>query len=183
MEGFISLLIAVFTIMIIVMVERFMYSLQPSKQKIIDYQKELDKMDANAKAEYGLDWKHNATTEIMKGRKQNKSFTLIFSGIFLAFVLIALTFFHHLSLTNIAIICISSIVLICYGLIKMAESKKLAIITLSFVFIVGTGCMYLFDMLMSASLYTYFYLCGLVALLGLLTLIPGAKKFVTKHGI
>ena len=110
--------------------------------------------------------KLDARTEILQGRKQAKSFALIFSGIFLVFVLIGLAMFISIPLSSIGIICASGIILICYGLIKIAESKKLAVIMLIFVFLIGTGMMIIFDHLMTLSPYTFFYLVGLIFVIG-----------------
>jgi len=178
MELIINSLVIIFTALVILIVEKFMYRVQPSQQRISDYQKKLDEMDANAKKEYNLDWKHDATDEIMKERKLTKCFTLIFSGAFLVFILMGLIFLVP-SFREVSIICISGIVLICYGFIKLAESKKAIVIVLAFVFIVGIGL----DYIIRLSPYSFFYLCGFIAIVGILTMIPGSKKFVMKHGI
>lgn len=172
METIINISVTCFTLLVIIFVEKLMYSKVISEQKIADYQKfiddyneVLDKMGANAKREFNLKRKHDSLTEIMQERKQAKSFTLIFSGIFLVFVLTGLAFFISVPLTSIGFICTSGIILICYGLIKIAESKKFAVAVLIFVFVLGTGMMILFDNLMKLSLYTYFYLCGIIVLI------------------
>jgi hypothetical protein len=178
METVISITVASFTLLVILIVEKIMYRVLPTKKDIVDYQRVLNEMDAKANAKHGFSWKHDAMVEIMKQRKQTKCFTLIFSGILLVIVLILLVCITTLSLINIGIICISGIVLICYGLIKIAESKKLALGVLSSVFIVGTLMMFIFDKLMAMSPYAYFYLCGLILLLGIFSLIPKFKKRV-----
>jgi|GEM_PF-1709818 len=176
METIISIAVISFTILVILIVEKIMYRVLPTKQALINYQKVLDEMDTAANAKYGFSWKHEALIEIMKQRKQSKSFALIFSGVFLVFVLILLAFITTLSFANIGIICVSGIALICYGLIKIAESKKLAAGILSFVFITGTLMMLAFDKLMTMSPYMYFYLCGLILFLGIFGLIPKLNK-------
>ena len=181
METIINISVICFTLSVIIFVEKLMYMKAIGEQKIADYQKVLDKMDKNAKIEYNLDWKHDSKTEILQGRKQAKSFTLIFSGIFLVFVLLGLAVFTSVSLTSIGFICTSGIILICYGLIKIAESKKLAVVVLLFVFVVGTLMNVAFDKLMTASPYAYFYLCGLILVLGIFTFIPQVKKFASNH--
>jgi hypothetical protein len=179
MEAFINLFVIVFTGMMILFVEKFLYTLPPSSQRLMDYQKELDKMDANLLKEYGIEDKHYAADEIMKERHLIKCFTLIFSGAFLAFVLIGLIFLMP-SFREISIICISAIVLICYGLIKVAESKKLAVAILLFVVVTTI----VIEMLMALlPVYAFFGMCVLVAFLSILTMIPGSKKFALKHGI
>ncbi|MBN2854420.1 hypothetical protein JXK06_02720 [Patescibacteria group bacterium] len=176
METAISIMVIGFVVLVIVYVEMLMHRKPITGKEISDYQKRLNEMDANAKTAYGLDWKHDALTELTGERKQAKCFTLIFSGIFLAFVLILLAFITTLSPSNIGIICGNGIALICYGLIKMSESKKLAIAVLSFVFILGTLMMFVFDKLMTMSPYAYFYLCGLILVIGIFSFVPKLKK-------
>lgn len=148
-----------------------------NKNEIEDYQKILDESDADAHINYGLEWKHDAATELAKQRKQKKALVLIFSGILIAMVSIILacttTF---LSLLNVEIACISSIVLILFGIIIVSESKKLAIGILLLVIVMGTIIMFVFDKLMTMSPYAYFYFCGLILLIALATLIPRTNK-------
>ena len=176
METIISATVISFVVLLLIYVEVLMHKKPITEKKIKDYQKKLDEMDSDVKINYGLDWKHDALTEIKKERKQTKCFTLIFSGFILFFVLILLTSITTLSLTNIGIICGSSIILICYGLIKMAEFKKTAIAILSFVVILGTLMMFVFDKLMEMSPYAYFYLCGLALAVSVLIFIPKKKN-------
>jgi hypothetical protein len=177
METTISFMVISFTILVIVYVEMVMSKRSLTAKEIADYQRMLDEMDSNAKIKYGLEFKHDAATELMEQKKQKKSFTLIFSGILLAFVFILLACMTTwLSLINTGIVCISAIILICYGLIKIAESKLLAVGVLSFVFVFGTLAMLAFDNLMAMSPYAYFYFCGLILVIGIFSLVPQAKK-------
>ena len=177
METAINFMVIGFTFLVIIYVEVFMNKKPLTEKEIADYQKILDETDARVKANYGLVWQHYAATELMEQRKQKKSYTLIFSGIILAssFILLAcVTTF--LSLINIGIVCMSGIILICYGLIKIAESKKLAIVVLSSIFIIGSLAMLALDKLMATSPYAYWYLCGLILVIGIFTLMPQTKK-------
>jgi magnesium-transporting ATPase (P-type) len=176
-EATISVLIIGFTFLVIMYVEMFMYRKSLTKKEVADYQEVLNEMDTKAEANYGLKCKHDATTELMRQRKEKKSFTLIFSGIFLAFVFILLACMTtFLTLINIGIISISGIILICYGLIKIAESKGLAIVVLSIIFIIGTVVMLAFNELMASSPYAYWYFCLLVLVIGVFSLIAQNKK-------
>ena len=181
METIINTAVICFTLSVIIFVEKLMYRAPISKQKIADYQKVLDKMDKNAKEKYGLEWNHDSLTEILKERTQSKSFTLIFSGVFLVFVLLGLATFISIPFSSIGIICMSGIILMCYGLIKISESRKFAVIVLLFVFTVGTLMNLVFTKLMTASPYAYYYLCALILVIGIFTLVPQVKKFASNH--
>ncbi|MFA6514510.1 MAG: hypothetical protein WCT50_04470 [Patescibacteria group bacterium] len=166
MELIINLVFAGFTLFVAIYVEKIMYHFPLTKKEVDEYQAMLDK----AGAKYSLPTKYDAFTELMTQRKQAKGFTLIFSGILAAIALIALAFVTNLSLLNIGIICASALILIIYGIIQMAESKKLAIVMLTFVLALGTMGRFALDELIALSPYAYFYLCGLVLLLGVFVL-------------
>jgi hypothetical protein len=165
-----------FVAAIIVYVEMFMHRKPLTEKEISDYQRTLDKINVSAKTEYGLELKYEAKTQLLESRRQTKASVLIFSGLSIALIFVLLIFIKVPSFTNIGIMCISAIMLICYGLIKMSESKKLAIGLLLFVFVFGTLVKFAFDNLMSWSPYTYFYLCGLIVILGIFSLVPKFKK-------
>jgi len=170
METLINILVLVFTASVAFIVEKIMYRHAPSQQKIADYQIELDKMDANAKIKWDLDWNHDSLTEIIKSREFIKSMVPIFSGVFLAFVFLLTIVTTRLSDANYFLMCVSALILICYGLIRMAESKKLAIGLLAFILVSGTLVDIAFDKLMVWNPYTYFYLCGLIAVIAIFIL-------------
>lgn len=176
METTISIMVIGFVAAVIVYVEMFMHRKPLTEKEISDYQRTLDKINASAKTEYGLELKYEAKTQLLESRRQTKASVLIFSGLSIALFFVLLIFIKVPSFTNIGIMCISAIMLICYGLIKMSESKKLAIGLLLFVFVFGALAKFIFDSLMSSSPYMYFYLCGLIVILGIFSLVPKLKK-------
>lgn len=176
METIISVLVIAFAIGVALYVEMFMCKKILTGQEVLDYQRELDQINAKARENYGLELKLNAETRLLESRKEKKSFVLIFSGIAIAFVLILLLFSSILSFTNIAIMCISAIMLICYGMIKMAESRKLAIALLVLILIIGILTKIAFDKAIEISPWVYLYLCILVALIGVLSLFEQKNK-------
>lgn len=169
MGNFLSILIPSFTLLVIACVHFVMGRKPLTDKEISDYQILLDEADKNAKLNYGLEWNRDAKTELMIQRQQKKCFTLIFSGIFLAFVLIALAIVSTLTNFNISLIALSAILLICYGLIMISESKKFAVSVLSFIFIAGTIAMLIFDHLILISPYAFVYLCVLIVIAGIVS--------------
>jgi hypothetical protein len=147
---------------VIAYVELFMHRKPLTEKEISDYQKTLDKIHESVKADYGLELKYEAKTQLLESRRQTKASFLIFSGLSIALIFVALIFISVPSFTNIGIMCVSAIMLICYGLIKMSESKKLAIVLLSFIFVFGTLAKFAFDELVTMSPSVYFYLCVLI---------------------
>ncbi|MFA5163454.1 MAG: hypothetical protein WC441_02895 [Patescibacteria group bacterium] len=176
METTISIMVIGFVAAVIVYVEMFMHRKPLTEKEISDYQRTLDKINASAKTNYGLELKYEAKAQLLESRRQTKASVLIFSGLSIALFFVLLIFIKVPSFTNIGIMCISAIMLICYGLIKMSESKKLAIGLLLFVFVFGTLAKFILDSLMSSSPYMYFYLCGLIVILGIFSLVPKLKK-------
>lgn len=163
METIINICVVCFTFLVIIFVEGLLYKKAIDEKRIADYQKVLDEIVKKVKTKHNLDWKYDARAEILKERNQTKSFIFIFSGIFLAFILIGLSIFASpIPTTNIMIICISSFFLICFGLIKTAESRKSAIIILLAILIVVVGLIKFIDSLMTMPSYPYLYFCGLM---------------------
>ena len=167
METTISIMVAGFVVLTIVYVEMFMRRKPLTEKEISDYQKVLDKINASAKNKYGLELKYEAKAQLLESRRQTKASVLIFAGMLVALTLVLLIFIKIPSLTNIGIMCISAIMLICYGLIKISESKKLAIVILSFIFVFGTLAKFAFDKLMAISPSVYFYLCLLIVIVSI----------------
>ena len=153
-----------------------MYRKPLSINRILEYQKQLDESDKRSYEEYALNFRHFAFTELMNQRKQNKGFVGTFSGVALVVILMLLAFITTLDLSSIGIICISSLILMCYGIIKLSEKKYFAFVLLLSIFILATFANYVFSGLVLGSSYTYYYLCGLIVLLGSMTFFKKIKK-------
>ena len=176
METIINCAIIFYTIFMVVFIEKIMHRKLLTINRIFDYQKVLDDSDRKAFEKYGLTWKHDAFTEIMKQRKQTKGYVGIFSGMALMFVLLFLACVTDLTDSSIGIICISSLMLMCYGIIRLSEKKWVAVGLLAFIFVFGTVMNIGFTKLMAVSPYSFFFLCGLIVLIGLFR----HQKFSTK---
>ena len=176
METIINFSVFFYTIFMVVFIEKIMYCKPLSINRIIDYQRELDESDRRAREKYGLEWSHDAFTEIMNQRKLGKGFTAIFSGMALVFVLVILACMMTLPLSSIGVICVSALMLMIYGIIRLSEKKWLAVGLLAFIFIIGTIMNAGLTKLMTMSPYSYFYLCGLIILIGVAAFIPQNRK-------
>lgn len=172
-----SVLVIAFAIGVVLYVEMFMCKKILTGQEVLDYQRKLDQINAKARENYGLELKLDAETRLLESRKEKKSFVLIFSGIAIAFVLVVSLFIGVLSFVNMVIMCITSMMLICYGVIKMAESRKLAIALLVFILSIGILTKIAFDKAIEISPWVYLYLCILVALIGILSLFEQKNKY------
>ncbi len=164
MEIIVNTLLIAITILIVVIVEFFMYK-PTTVKKIISLQEELDETASNIKKHYGLDIRYDSFSQIIKQRNQKKSFILIFSGVLLAFVLLAFIFIYETSFLTIIIIAVSSLFLIFYGLIKMAESKKIAIGLIAIIIVMVILANNLFDRLMNLSPNSYYYILVFIIVL------------------
>lgn len=177
METLINITLISFTCLIILIVEKLIYKRPPSLKKISDYQQTLNQMDQQAKNNYGFKWQHDAFTEITQQRKEIKSWLLIGAGFFLTFCLIASIAFNKPSIENLIMICINALLLILYGIIKMAESKKLAIGLLTIILILSSISFFTFNLLATYSPYLLFYLYAAILIIGLLSLKPKKPLF------
>lgn len=162
METLVSVMVIGFVMAVIIYVEVFMHKKPLTEKEISDYQKMLDKINGSLKTNHGLKLKYEAKSQLLEERKQAKASVLIFSGMLIALALVLSIFIKTPSLLNIGIMCVSAIMLICYGLIKISKSKKLAIGLLLFIFIFGTLAKFAFDKLMEMSPSVYLYLCLLI---------------------
>ncbi len=178
MEVVNSIIIIAFVFGVVFYVEIFMYN-PLSQKEISSYQRVLDRARANTQLMHGIEIKlDDAETQLRQGRKEAKAFTLIFSGmaIALAFILL-LIFTDILSFSNIAVMCISAIILISYGIIKISESKKLATLLLIIIFILGTLAYLAFGKLMEISPYAYYSLGVIIIFIEIFILFgPTTKK-------
>ncbi len=102
MEKIINFSVIALTLLVIVCVEFFVSRKHVTKEE---------------NAEYGFSQRHDAMTELKKQRKEIKGFTFLIFGLFLALIFLLFLFTIGLSPLNVFIICISSLILIVYGLI------------------------------------------------------------------
>ncbi len=181
METIINTCIVAYTLLVTLLVEVFMYRKPISEKEIAECQRDLDRSSNAVKAAYGLDWQADAVTEILKSRKFTRSYVLAMAGSLLGLVFVGLLFLKLLTFANIMFICCSGIILICYAIIRLAESKLLAIGLLIFVVVATYIEDAIFTALITGSRYAYFYLCGCIAILAILTFIPRVQKFARSH--
>lgn len=175
MEAIISISVIIFVLFISLYVEKFMYRKPISIGEVTAYQKVLNKADRNLKDRWDIEWKRDAHTELKRERKQKKSLVLIFSGFFLTFILIFSVLYFKPSLDNIFVFAGSSFILICYGIIKMSESTRIAFKMLVSLFVFFVLIMLVIEKLMSISSYSYFYLCGVVLVVAIVSLLSKGK--------
>lgn len=179
METIINVVVITFVVAVVYYVEVFIYKEPLTKKEILAFKQAADQIkneikDVKYRARLGLD----AETQLIRSRRETKGVYFIFSGMSMALLFVILLFFtEFLSFTNMEIMGISAIALICYGLIKMAESKKLAIGILISIFIFGTLVRIVFDktMDMSMSPSVYLYLCAVIVLIGIFSLFSQTK--------
>lgn len=175
METAINITVMFFIFLVIILLEK-LNKKEISAREIIDYQRKLNASNKKMREKYGVDYKHDAVTEILKERKQTKSFVLIFSGIFLFGVLTIGSFFMIFSFSNIGILCLGAFILICYGIIKAAKSRKVIILLFLLTFVFGTVINYLFDKKVT-DIELYFYLSEVLLIISMLLFKSNKKIF------
>lgn len=125
METIINLSVIILVFVAIFLIERIFFRKEATKEEIDAYQKELNANSLRLKIEYDLDYTYDARKEIAKERASKKGFSLIFSGVGLAFLVFALIISDTYTLSLLGTIIFSGIYLIVAGLLKMVEHKKI----------------------------------------------------------
>ena len=173
MEAIVSILVIVFAVGMVLYVEIFMYRKPLTEKEISDYQVTLNKISESLKNDHGVESSYDSKTQLLDIRKQEKSSVLVLAGVAIGLCFVVLVFTGILSLTNIGIMCVSAVVLIIHAIIKMAESKKVAISLVVFILALGTLAKFLFDKAMEMSPYAYLYCCAIILLIGAFNLFGG----------
>lgn len=173
METAVSILVIVFAVGMVLYVEIFMYRKPLTEKEISDYQVTLNEISESLKSNHGVESSYDSRTELLDIRKQEKSSVLVLAGLGIGLWFVLLVFTGAPSLTDIGIMCVSSIALIIHAIIKMAESKKVAIGLLVFILTLGTLAKIAFDKAMEMSPYAYLYCCAIILLIGAFNLFGG----------
>lgn len=172
MEEFtvISLVIIVFTILVIFIVEFLVYRKEPSMEELEKIQEELNQMDRDINIRYGLSWKHNAIEENKSERRQGKALMLLIAGLFLFTTMTVMMLTVTICIYDMVVAVISALILIIYSLAKACEKKRHSIVILIVAVIIGFLYFQYFDKVIGLSPYNYLYLCGSMIILGALSL-------------
>lgn len=132
----IEAIIIAITLMVII-VSAAIRRQKPTDKQLQKLQQSLDKSDAQANAQFDVDWHHDALEEYQKDRKHISGFVSLLTGLCLAALFMVSVLFLPLEMTTIIMICISAMILMVHGLLIFAEKKWVAILTLSIVFLLS----------------------------------------------
>jgi hypothetical protein len=138
METIVTIAVILFVLSLIFYVEKIMYRKGPTEKEIIDYQKLL-----NASAGYINSKPYTrmkVLAEIHKKRKEIKYFSIFISGILLQVLL-----FCKISISNMVLVAICGLFLICYGIIQWSEQKKYTLFMIFTIISIGLITFYIFD--------------------------------------
>lgn len=137
MESIVSSSVVFFAIVTFFIIEKLMYRNPLSQERIKEYQETLNELSIIAKEQYKVDLKQDAFTELMKEREVIKSLLFIFSGFLSGAVLIVLVMFYCPSYSDINLIAFMAAMLISYGFVRSAKSKRnaLAILIILMLFV------------------------------------------------
>ncbi|NCT55124.1 hypothetical protein GW758_04200 [Candidatus Falkowbacteria bacterium] len=172
----INILTILFVSAVVVYVQTFMNKEITAKQ-IADTQKALDLLDKKNYDETGILWKHDAEAELLYDQKNEKALLLFFASSFLIDALIILALVATPSLTNIAIILVSAMSLICHGMIKMSADKMFPIKLGAYLLGIAVVGIYIFnDVTTTMSPNAYAYVMGAVMLFVSLNLFRKTEK-------
>lgn len=153
--------------LVVIIVSAAIRRQKPTIQQLENLQQSLDKSDAQANAQFGLQWHHDALEEYQKSRIHISGFISLFAGLCLTALFIVSIFFLAFEMTTIIMICISAMILMVNGLVIFAEHKLIAILTLIIVLSISILTLYKIESIMTydPSL-VYRYLCGIILFAG-----------------
>lgn len=115
---------------VILLVEFLMYRRPLTEEQITQYQQVLDEKADRWREVFDTDFKRDARAELLQIRRQKKAGVIFAAAILILSVFMLLIFLDRVTIDLSIAMCSAGILLLSYGMIKIAESKKTAIAVL-----------------------------------------------------
>lgn len=164
----ISLVIVCITCMVILIVEKLLFSKLPSLKELQEYQQRLDNLDEINYRLYRDSSKHDALVETLKERKNIKSLLLILTSFLFQMMLFVPDLYEKFSIVNIALIWVSIVVLMTLGLIKFLHNSKKIVFASILVLALGLLLNYNIQKIWVMSLFTFLFISGFISIFTIL---------------
>ena len=130
MEMFWMFIMMGIVLFVILSVEFLMYRRPLTEEQIAQYQQVLDEKTDRWREEFDLDVRLDARVELLQAKRQKKARVIFAAAILILSVFMLLIFLDRVTIDLSIAMCSAGIVLLSYGMIKIAESKKTAIAVL-----------------------------------------------------
>lgn len=130
MEMFWMFIMMGIVLFVILSVEFLMYRRPVTKEQIAQYQQVLDEKANRLREEFDLDFQWDARAELLQIQQTKKARVIFAAAMLIVLVFMLLIFLDRVTIDLSIAMCSAGIVLLSYGMIKIAESKKTAIAVL-----------------------------------------------------
>ena len=130
MEMFWMFIMMGIVLSVILSVEFLMYRRPLTEEQIAQYQQVLDEKTDRWREEFDLDVRLDARVELLQAKRQKKARVIFAAAMLIVLVFMLLIFLDRVTIDLSIAMCSAGIVLLSYGMIKIAESKKTAIAVL-----------------------------------------------------
>lgn len=130
MEMFWMFIMMSIALSVILLVEFLMYRRPLTEEQITQYQQVLDEKADRWREVFDTDFKRDARAELLQIRRQKKAGVIFAAAILILSVFMLLIFLDRVTIDLSIAMCSAGILLLSYGMIKIAESKKTAIAVL-----------------------------------------------------
>jgi len=130
MEMFWMFIMMGIVLSVILSVEFLMYRRPLTEEQIAQYQQVLDEKTDRWREEFDLDVRLDARVELLQAKRQKKARVIFAAAMLIISVFMLLIFLDRVTIDLSIAMCSAGILLLSYGMIKIAESKKTAIAVL-----------------------------------------------------
>jgi len=130
MEMFWMFIMMGIVLFVILSVEFLMYRRPVTKEQIAQYQQFLDERSKHWQEEFDFDVRLDARVELLQAKRQKKVRVIFAAAMLIVLVFMLLIFLDRVTIDLSIAMCSAGILLLSYGMIKIAESKKTAIAVL-----------------------------------------------------
>lgn len=130
MEMFWMFIMMGIVLSVILSVEFLMYRRPLTEEQIAQYQQVLDEKTDRWREEFDLDFQWDARAELLQIQQTKKARVIFAAAMLIVLVFMLLIFLDRVTIDLSIAMCSAGILLLSYGMIKIAESKKTAIAVL-----------------------------------------------------
>lgn len=122
---------------VILLVEFLMYRRPFTEEQITQYQQVLDEKANRLREEFDLDFQWDARAELLQIQQTKKARVIFAAAMLIVLVFMLLIFLDRVTIDLSIAMSAAGILLVAYGVIKIAESKRIAIAVLLGIFLLS----------------------------------------------
>jgi len=137
MEMFWMFIMMGIVLSVILLVEFLMYRRPFTEEQITQYQQVLDEKANRLREEFDLDFQWDARAELLQIQQTKKARVIFAAAMLIVLVFMLLIFLDRVTIDLSIAMSAAGILLVAYGVIKIAESKRIAIAVLLGIFLLS----------------------------------------------